>query len=103
MPSTNATVTSDGDFISPVARKISAADSAPTILARTRILSSKLTAAQVAKACGITESRFDLIERGAISATAAEQSALRKTLSSSSPVLFEKQTSESRAQETSRF
>jgi transcriptional regulator with XRE-family HTH domain len=102
MPSANPTVTTDADFVSPAARKLAAADAAPTILARTRLLASQ-PIEKVAKRCGITSTRLDLIERGIITATVPEQLAIRKAVCSSSEVLFEKQDSETRARENARF
>jgi transcriptional regulator with XRE-family HTH domain len=100
--SVNATVSTDSDLITPFARKVSAADASPTILSRTRIFASKSEAAIAAKS-GLTESRYNLIERGIIAPSASEQIAIRKAVGSSSPVLFEKQTAETRARENGRF
>jgi len=102
MPSANTTVSIDQDFISPQAKKLAEADASPTILSRTRILSSQ-PLEKVAHRAGIAPSTLALIEAGTIKPSATQQTMIRKAVSSSSAVLFEKQTPETRAAEMSRF
>ncbi|HEY2476804.1 MAG TPA: hypothetical protein VGI19_18630 [Candidatus Cybelea sp.] len=85
-----------------VARRRQEAESAHTILERTRVLRGKSVEA-IAKETGLSANRLDSLERQVGSPpTSDERTKLRKVYGSS-PVLFEEATPDNVAAENSRF